>query len=205
MVTAEQLNRYQDLLSNLPPQADIVFVDCETTGLDAYKHEIIEVAAIRVDAVTLKPKEQMHRRIRPTKPVPQESIKWNNYSPQLWRDSVPDIEALAILRPLVQGARWAGSNPSFDRRFLDAAAKRCNVNRLEPNTFRQIDISGMVEPLIRAGLIPRSGVDEIARFFGIVPKERHTATGDVETEIAIYRALMHFYIPSILAAIDSKA
>jgi DNA polymerase III alpha subunit (gram-positive type) len=102
---------------------------------------------------------------------------------------------------LLYDARWAGSNPIFDRRFLDAVVKRNRLPKLEASTFRMIDISAMVEPIVAAGLMPKSGVDEIAKFFGIVPKERHTAMGDVETEIAIYRAICHFYIPSIVAAL----
>ena len=34
---------------------DLCFVDVETTGLDPVRHELIELAAVRVDRHTLEP------------------------------------------------------------------------------------------------------------------------------------------------------
>ena len=202
MVTPDQIARYMAIISAQPKQPDIVFVDCETTGLSPYDHETIEVAAIRVDAVTLEPIDCMHCRIKPKRPVSEESLKFNNYSAKKWEDALTGGEALYHLRPLVTGAQWAGSNPSFDRKFLDALAKQTKEPKVEPCSHRMIDISAMVDPLIRVGLMPHSGVDALCKYFGLPPNGRHTAKGDVEMELALYKAIRTFYIPAVLTVFE---
>ena len=44
---------------------DLVFVDVETTGLDPDRHELIEVAAVRVHPHTLEPLDHLSVRVVP--------------------------------------------------------------------------------------------------------------------------------------------
>ncbi len=169
-------------VASLPPTDDIAFIDTETGGLDPWKHDVIEVAVIRVDARTLAEKARFASRVRPTLPVNPSAAKINGYS--------------------VDDARWAGSNPGFDRRFLDAACKRADLRPLAPSTFRMIDVSAMVEPMPYAGLMPRSGLDEIRAFLGMpTPKNAHRAESDADDALEAYRRLVRFYAPSLARAL----
>ena len=44
---------------------DLCFVDVETTGLDPVRHELIELAAVRVDRHTLEPLDHVSVKVRP--------------------------------------------------------------------------------------------------------------------------------------------
>ena len=44
---------------------DLCFVDVETTGLDPVRHELLELAAVRVDRHTLEPLDHVSVKVRP--------------------------------------------------------------------------------------------------------------------------------------------
>lgn len=44
---------------------DLCFIDVETTGLDPYTHELIEVAAIRASWSSLRPLRVATRKVQP--------------------------------------------------------------------------------------------------------------------------------------------
>jgi DNA polymerase III epsilon subunit-like protein len=180
---------------------DLVFVDLETGGLDECEHEILEVAAIRVDARTLVEISRMSVKVAPTRPVPADAAAINGYTPEAWVEAATLDVALALLAPVAEGARWAGSNPAFDYRFVRRAATSCGREAPRLASHRLVDVSAMCEPLVHAGLLERAGIDAICRFFGIPVERRvHRAEADAEAALAVYRAVVRLYQPAIAMA-----
>ena len=56
------------------PEGELVSLDCETTGLDVRKAEILSVGAIRVKGDTLLTSQRLDIVVRPTGPVPDHLV-----------------------------------------------------------------------------------------------------------------------------------
>jgi len=193
----------QEHVESLGPRPDLVFLDTETGGLYPKHYDVVEVAAIRVDSRTFVEIDRASSRIVPQLRVSAHAAKIHGYNEADWKGAPTLAEFAPTLRRLVDGARWAGSNPNFDRRFLDAGLERAEITMLKPCTHRMIDVSAMVEPLLHAGLMARSGIDGIREFLGIpTPPDAHRAESDAEAALDIYRRLVAFYAPAMVRRID---
>ena len=69
---------------------DLCFVDVETTGLDPVRHELLELAAVRVDRHTLEPLDHVSVKVRPERlaDADPKALEVNGYSDDAWRDAV---------------------------------------------------------------------------------------------------------------------
>lgn len=170
---------------------DIAFVDLETSGLKPWEHEIVEIAAVRVDGKTLEVKSQISTKVKPTKPVSPEAARINGYTPEKWKDAISIEHGLKLLYPQIEGARWAGSNPSFDRQFVANANKKTGLEFPRLSTFRMIDTNAMVEPWIFHGIIPNAGLDELIKLFGLPPRGEHSALGDALMALEVYKKIVN--------------
>ncbi|WP_261771539.1 exonuclease domain-containing protein, partial [Myxococcus virescens] len=75
----------------------LAFIDLETTGLDASRHEVLEVAILRVDARSLKVLAEYEARVKPTRlaDADPKALAVCGYSDAEWRNALPLEEALA--------------------------------------------------------------------------------------------------------------
>lgn len=169
---------------------DIAFVDLETSGLKPWEHEIIEIAVVRVDGKTLEIKKQMTVKTKPTRPVSPEAARINGYTPEKWADAISIDHGLKLMFPFIEGARWAGSNPSFDRQFVHQAARSAKIEFPRLSTFRMIDTNAMVEPWIFHGIIPHAGLDELIRLFDLPPRGEHSALQDALMAREVYKRIV---------------
>jgi DNA polymerase III epsilon subunit-like protein len=176
---------------------DLVIVDLETSGLDERFHEILEVAAIRVDATTFEERARFVAKVKPLLPVDPEAAAVNGYAPELWRDAISLDEALRGMFPVIEGARWVGSKPSFDFDFVSTNAQACGRKMPKLATHRLVDVSGMAEPLVAAGLIAKAGLEALREYFGIHTGAPHRALNDALATVAAYRLLLALYQPAI--------
>lgn len=179
--------------------ADLVFVDLETTGLDERTHEIVEVAAIRVDPVTFAERARFVGKVQPLLGCDPKAAAKNGYNPRDWRSAMWVDEALRGLFPIIEGARWAGSNPHFDFRFVRVNAAACGREMPALATHRLVDVSAMAEPLVHAGLIQRAGLESLREYFKIDTGPAHRAESDALAALAAYRCMIDVYEPAIAA------
>jgi DNA polymerase III epsilon subunit family exonuclease len=106
------------------PEHFIVF-DLETTGLDATKHEIIEIGAIRVNRDSIN-HETFQALVKPTKKIPKKIIELTGISQQMLDDDGEAIsEALKSFAAFVGDLRLVSYNAEFDMAFLNAETARC--------------------------------------------------------------------------------
>lgn len=139
---------------------DLVFVDIETTGLDPDRHEIIEVAALRVDGATLQVKGlRYHARVLPERPetIDPEATALNGYCPVEWARTAKGAGLVRReLRGVLEGAGLSAHNTAFETLFLARWFPD------QPWHHHGVDTQALAMPLLRAGLI-----EGVASFGGV--------------------------------------
>lgn len=179
---------------------DLAFIDVETTGLEPDYHEVIEVAAVRLDPRTLDIQVEMDAKVRPDRPerAEREALEQNGYTPEDWTDARPLVEVLAQLTPVLSGCCLAGHNVGFDWAFLRSSYRR--VDALQPDVdYHFVDTASLAWPLVAAGLIERPKLEALCNHFGISNEGAHSAPADVRRTIEVYRRLMPMLEPTFLA------
>ncbi|MBL0729663.1 PolC-type DNA polymerase III [Piscinibacter sp. HJYY11] len=104
-----------------------VVIDLETTGLDASKHEIIEIAAIRYRKDGGKEHETYQSLVRPKKKVPKKITEITGITQEMIeRDGQELHKALAEFNEFIGTHRLVTFNAEFDMAFLTSAWKKCD-------------------------------------------------------------------------------
>jgi DNA polymerase III subunit epsilon len=110
-------------IAHLPKQF-IVF-DLETTGLDAVKHEIIEIGAIRVHRDSTH-HDTFQAFVKPKKKLPNKIVQLTGITQEMLdRDGDALDEALRGFAAFVGNLRLVSFNADFDMAFLHAATGAC--------------------------------------------------------------------------------
>jgi len=88
-------------------------VDIETTGLDCYKHEIIEIAIVTES-------ERYHVKVRPERLeyADSKALEINGYNPKDWSGAIRGCDVAMKTARILEGCTIIGHNPSFDMGFL---------------------------------------------------------------------------------------
>lgn len=179
-----------------PFDFDLAFMDVETSGTNEKLHEIVELAIIRTDPVTLEEKARLHRYFMPLLGVPEEAAKINGYNEKLWveRGAEPITRKnLDEIAEFVKGAAFVGQVIGFDQRFLWEEYDMRTIER--PKTdYHVIDVATFAWPLVRAGKVRGMSLKYSRKFFGLAGEQAHTAIQDVLDEIEVYKHFMRAYV-----------
>jgi DNA polymerase III epsilon subunit-like protein len=172
-------------VSTLPP---ILWTDTETTGVDAKRDRMIEIAAIHTDPSSRVVLSTFHRRIAllPGVRVPDYIAAINHYSDALWVGAPPARE---VMRDFVAWAPpafvLAGYNISFDKRHILAEFARHNI--VSPKITGTIDTLSIARKILKKrGLIGTAKLSEVCEYFGISNADAHGAMPDAEMARAVY-------------------
>lgn len=165
----------------------LVFIDLETTGLDFTKHEIIEVACLVVDPKTLKIKKRYQSKVAPehletADPVALELV---GFSPKAWKRAKPLGKVIKKLNSLAPGGIFIGWNVSFDKAFLEKAARENGI--ILDFDYHWIDVMSLFyEESFSNENIKRLNLGHICEVLGTPRKDAHTAMGNVKTTLKVY-------------------
>ena len=109
--------------------APLSFIDLEMTGLEAAKHEILEIGLLKVSQPDLEIIESWEVKVRPENlaSADEEALKVNGFSEEKWKDAISLKEAMEVLAPKASGTILAGWNIATDYAFLDAAVTKTGV------------------------------------------------------------------------------
>jgi len=165
-------------LSLLPKQ--FIVADIETTGLDPYKHEIIEIAAIRVNrdskthdtiTVLVKPQGQLPKKITDLTGITVEMLE---------RDGESLEKAISDFLAFIGDHRLVFYNAPFDLPFLIKAAGRYQ-KRIKNPVSDALDMARRAWPDLKSYKLT-----DVARSLNI--KGAHRALKDCELTVTVYCA-----------------
>jgi len=161
-------------------ELDLVFLDLETTGLDAVTGDAIcEIGALKVSQKNII--DRFHSLINPKRNIPNEAYKIHKISNQDVANS-PYFEDVAdkLLR-FLEGSIVCAYNVNFDMGFIDNHLKRINYSRL---SVFAIDILAMARDALK---LPRYNLGNVANFFNIDCKDiMHRALEDANIAYKIF-------------------
>ncbi len=144
----------------------ICVLDIETTGLDPYQHEIIEIGAV-IDNITFNVKvEPLH-----IETADQVSLEINGYTNAEWMDSLPVADAFKLLHSFAKGTVMASYNVSFDWVFMQRVYSQIRLPI--PFDYHRLDIMTMAW----------------SKFGEILSLEKVCNKLDIEPEPKVHRAL----------------
>jgi len=154
----------------------ITFVDLETTGLDPWRQEIIELAAVKTNVgVKGQPGEgqiaildSVEFKVQPKYPVEPMVAKLNGYNYEDWsQDNEALYVALGEVFRLMRGCWHAGSNPKFDEAFMKRAAEQFNWDYPKLASYHLLDVSMLAFPLLIDGTVEKLKQETIASHYEI--------------------------------------
>lgn len=172
----------------------ITFIDTETTGLDLLEHEIIDIAALKLEYKDSQFVElaRFESKIKPkyidrASPV---ALKINGYSEKKWEKSVPFDKIASTLKYLIETSDYLiGQNLIFDYRFINKAFVQAEIKK--PKYPQYFDTKWMAEQLVHDKKIKRSSLDFLCEHYQIQDHGRpHTAMADVLRTADLFKSLV---------------
>jgi DNA polymerase-3 subunit epsilon len=159
-----------------------VVVDVETTGLAAGRHQLIEVAGIRVRAGMIV--ESFQQLINPRQRLPRFISAFTGITQEMVNAAPPADEVLPAFFAFLDDAPIVGHNVGFDLGFLGYEAVRLGY----PLATDGLDTIRMARRLIPG--IRQLKLDLLARQVGVVVHDRHRALGDAQITREIFQHLL---------------
>ncbi len=177
---------------------DLVFVDIEATGLDPRRHEILEIAVVRVsqdwqsgEKPTFTVKDEWSVKVRPENIATAEpaSLKVNGYNPTDWMGAIGADEALKEFSRRTEGAIMVAHNVAFDSAFIDAhLSVRGIPNKMH---YHRLDTVSMAYAKLHSTPdVSRYALVELCKYFGIVHESAHSALADARADFELFKKLI---------------
>ena len=169
------------------PPDEAVSVDCETTGLDRRKDEIVSVAAVRIAQGRVLTSEAFYATVRCAAPIDPTAIKVHGLRERDVAMGRAMAEVLPALLKYIGGRPLVGYYLEFDVALINRYVRSwLGVNL--PN--RQIDISGLYYDRKYGDAPPGTHIDltflALARDLKLDLIDQHDALADATTAALMY-------------------
>lgn len=132
-------NNYLHLF-NEPPKDEYVCLDCETTGLNPKKDEILSIGAVIIKGNKILMRETFNVFVKPSKKIAEESIKIHHIRPVDLEDALEPKEAIMQLLEFIGNRPIVGYYIKFDIAMISKYTKQY-IGISLPN--RQVEVSSM--------------------------------------------------------------
>lgn len=163
------------------PERFVVF-DIETTGLSPTKHEIIEIAAIRVNRDSAH-HESFQLLVRPNRKVPKEITALTGITQAMLDEKGEPLESvLRQFLDFVGDLRLVSFNAEFDMGFLHNAASQYSIS-INNSVSCALKMARRAWP----GM-PSYRLADLAKLGNLDDVDTHRALGDSQRALAVYLA-----------------
>jgi len=166
---------------------DLVFLDLETTGLDAVIGDsICEIGAFKVEK--RKTVDKFHSLINPKKSIPPEAYRVHGISDADLADAPYFEDIVDKLILFLEKSVICAYNVEFDMGFIDNHLKRINYSSLN---LPGLDILSMARDILK---LPKYNLETTACFFNIdCSKGLHRALDDALVAYQIFFKLLDIF------------
>lgn len=174
---------------------EVVSLDCETTGLDVSRAEILSIGAVKIRGRRVLTSERLDIKLKAPASLDGESIKIHKLRAADLADGVEVDDALRQLLAFIGNRPLLGYYVNFDVRMLDKYLRPLLGFGL-PN--RTIELSHVYHDIIKWKSVGGSvdlRFDTIAAKLDVPIIERHTALGDAITVALMYVRLKYGEAP----------
>jgi DNA polymerase III alpha subunit (gram-positive type) len=168
----------------------ILFIDLELTGLDPSRHEIIEIAALKVSQPDFKIENSYYAKITPQhiNTADDRCLSVTSYSPSAWKDALDLSTALLELSRFAPGCFLAGWVVQTEWEFLNASLKEFSIPVFYDH--RLLEVSTLAFSRFHSQQNPKFlSLSQTAKFLGI-PLENHLPDSDIRATYQIFRQLI---------------
>ncbi len=168
------------------------WVDLETTGLDASRHEITEVALITTDP-SLREISRWHALVRPSRPDARAiadpvGLALTGYDFEPRAGEIDQRACAHQLAERLDGLTVCGHYVAFDRSFINATLKRHGFDR--PRASRRgIDTKVIAEAWRAQGMVTSTSLSILSSELDLCHDHPHSAMSDIEATLGLARIL----------------
>ncbi|RQO80672.1 3'-5' exonuclease [Acidovorax sp. FJL06] len=106
-----------------PPPQEWVALDCETTGLDRRRDEIVSIGAVRIRGQRVLTSERLELLVRPERAVPAPSVRIHRLRMQDLAAGLPPAESAARLLHFIGSRPLVGYYLEFDVAMLNRVVR----------------------------------------------------------------------------------
>lgn len=172
--------------NNIANQKHYIVYDFETTDVDPYYCEIIEIGAIKVANGEII--DQFQSLVKPYYPIPADATEVNNITNEMVQDAPTAEEIIPYFLDFISGSKLVGYNIiRFDHIILKRYAMAICGKQIN-NTITD------VYSLCRKKLpLNRYRLSDVAKYFKVKPSNAHRSIGDCETTWECFKKLQDVY------------
>jgi DNA polymerase-3 subunit epsilon len=152
---------------------EFVAVDVETTGLQAIKHRVIEVAAIRYDKGTVV--DRYETLVQPERRLSKFIRGFTGISDEMLAGAPRFAEIAEAVETMIGSSPILGHNVGFDVGFLNAELSRAGRPTLIND---RIDVMGLAMRLMPE--LRKPSLERLVQAAGLTPRKGHRAGADAE-------------------------
>lgn len=167
----------------------LLFIDMEMTGLHPQKHEIIEVAALRVHQPDFEIVNSYYTKVIPThiQTADPTALEVVGYKEKDWSDAIPLRQMLQDLSRFAPDSTLVGWGVHSEWDFLIPALESENI----PYFFTGlIEVSSIAfYKLYDQTRLQRLGLSKVCKYLNI-PLEHHRPDSDIRATYAIFKHLI---------------
>ncbi|MCU5782373.1 DNA polymerase III subunit epsilon [Alcanivorax balearicus MACL04] len=178
-------------LFELPTDSDeLVAIDCETTGLDVRRAELVSVAAVPISHGRVRAGAALNLHVQAPASLDATSIRIHRLRPVDLREGGDVRRVLEELLAFIDNRPLVGWCLSFDMAILNRYTKALFGFEL-PN--RRIELSSLYQKRLRhrqPEQVADLRFEQVAADLGVPVMGRHSARGDATTAALMYTRLV---------------
>jgi ATP-dependent DNA helicase DinG len=178
----------------------LAFVDLETTGLDPFRCEIIEVGIVLAEqksdasgAQYLELLSEHNIQLIPEHIATADAkgLEINKYHTRDWSAAVPQKEGLLAVAALLDGTVFIAQNVGFDWAFLQKAGNEHGIDFDKLVHYHKLDLASMVfGKLYHEPKLFKFSLREMTVFFDVTNQNAHTALADARATFEVCKKLL---------------
>ena len=185
--------------SAAPSSTGYAVFDCETTGTDTARDEIVSLALIQLDVDGVET-GRYTRLVRPTREIPAEATAVHGISAADVADA-PSFSDIAFeLQARLGDSVFVAHNVGFDLPMLEQAFERAGIDYAPPATACTLEAFRLLEPLA-----DNHRLQSICERRGIALEGAHEALSDVLATAELLRVVLAEGVAPETIALDTSA